>query len=138
MKKGQRIAQHLRVVYRSIREGMPHICKVFRNFPEVSYNGDRVQSLEPPTAASHSIETRQKVEAEISSMTNPLKPFATLWIPYHPRQKIFDSCRDGNRSAEDGNNTLIPTRAPTHTGSATSERRLVICGRLSIDVQYLL
>jgi len=97
MKKGQRIAQHLRVVYGSIREGMPHFCKVFWNFPEVSYNGDMERSLEPSMAASHSIEIRQYVEAEISSITNPLKPSAILWIPYHLRKKICDGCRDGNR-----------------------------------------
>jgi len=138
MKKVQRIVQHLRGTYRFIREGMPHICKVYRNFPEVSYSGDRERSLEPSTAASHSIETRQYIEAEMSSMTNPLKPSATLWIPYHARKKICDCCRDGNRSAADGNNTSIPTRAPTITGSATLDRRLGICGSPSIDAQYLL
>jgi len=87
MTKGQRIDQHLRVVYRSIREGIPHFYKVFQNFPEVSYNGDREQSLEPSMTASYSIEIRQYVETEISSMTNPLKPSATLWILYHLRKK---------------------------------------------------
>jgi len=136
MKQVQRADQRLRGAYRSIRVRMLHNCKVYQNLPEVSYSGDRERSLEPSTAASNASETRLYAEAQISSMTNPLKPSVTLWTPYQPRKKICDCCRDGNRSAGVGNTTLIPIRAPTITVSATSERRLGICGSPFIDAQY--
>jgi hypothetical protein len=95
---------------------MPHFCKVYQNFPEASFSGDRERSLEPQTAALNSIETRQYTEVEISSITNPVKPSATLWKLYQPRKKVCDCCRDGNRSAEVGNTISAPTRAPLQNG----------------------
>jgi len=65
MKKVQRAAQYLRGACRFKRVRMPHICKVYQNFPEVSYSGDKERSLEPSTAALNSKETRQYVEAEM-------------------------------------------------------------------------
>jgi len=138
MKQEQRAAQRLRGAYRPIHVRIPYICRVYQNFPEVSFSGDRERSLEPSTAALNSSETRHYVEVEISSMTNPLKSSATLWKLYQPRKKVCDCYRDGNRSAEAGNTTSIPTRAPTIIGNATSERRLGICGSPCIDAQYLL
>jgi len=74
----QRTDQHPVVACRSIRATTLHNCKVYQSSPEVSYSGDRERLLEPSTAASYSTETRLYAEAQISFMTSPLRPLATL------------------------------------------------------------